>query len=68
MLSQQDIFLQITPEEMVLFDANQQLISKNQFALNGALVNAVLTSSHIFLSEVLFNFIQVNSSNQWFSL
>lgn len=68
MLSQQDIFLQITPEEMVLFDANQQLISKNQFALNGALVNAVLTSSHIFLSEVLFNFIQVNSFNQWFSL
>ena len=68
MLSQQDIFLQITPEEMVLFDANQQLISKNQFALNEALVNAVLTSSHIFLSEVLFNFIQVNSFNQWFSL
>lgn len=68
MLSQQDIFLQITPEEMVLFDANQQLISKNQFVLNGALVNAVLTSSHIFLSEVLFNFIQVNSFNQWFSL
>jgi len=53
---------------MVLFDANQQLISKNQFALNGAVVNAVLTSSHVFLSEVLFNFIQVNSMNQWFSL
>jgi hypothetical protein len=68
MLSQQDIFLQITQEEMLHFDANQQLISRNQFGLNGAVVNAVLTNSHIFLSQVLFNFIQVNSSNQWFSL
>lgn len=68
MLSQQDLFVQNTPEEMRHFETSQHIIVKDEFVVNGTLTKAILTDSHIFLSQVFFFFIQVDSSNLWYSL
>lgn len=55
MNSQQDIFLQINPQEIISFDKNHKVFLKDQFFLDGMLVELILTESHIFLAQVVFN-------------
>jgi hypothetical protein len=68
MNSQNDIFIQVTPQEMLLFEESHKIILKDQFVLEGVPVELVLTDSHIILAQVLFYFSQVHSIHIWYAL
>lgn len=56
MNSQNDIFLQVTPEEKLLFNESQKIVLKDQFVFEGVAVELILTDSHILLGQVFILF------------